>query len=1407
MKSLCLLLSAGLALAGFAEKPSFSLLNRGLYYPLSRDLRFPYESVGVSNLEITVSKCFVNNLNAYRLGTDEMTSRMKQVLKRRIELDPPFGQKMNRILDLSELMREHGPGFYRLQASTGVRVRPYDWSSCTEELTDGCLFALTDLGLAAEVSDSKTAPRAVVLVHSLKDARPLVGVRVSVMTRANQVVGEGVTDARGVADIPLANSFRPGEDEVYGILATWANDVSYLQLDGNSAVRFRDDDGQRRLEDVRAFLFAERDICRPGEAFDTGLFLRTSPEGGLKALGLAPVELELFDPDDNRVETRRLMTDRWGFLASTWRLPASAQVGSWRVVARLAGRELGSFAVNVSAYVPDRFRVELKAERTESTVAFRGSAVYYFGENVREGNWKLSVEPVLAPAAPHWDGWTVGTGEIPKGLASAAKGALDEGAFAVTHSEKLFAELMKSKSPVLLNVEASVSPPGARTVTAREQVRLDPSDRYVGVRETTAPLRGTRAFEVAFLPAAKGAAVSTNGEISVKFVRREWTCHAVESGTGYRMEWRETKTEVSSPRRTMRPGVMRFADSNLESGNYQLVATCGELETRLDFWHWAGEVSERSVSPSALTLRGGRERVKPGEEVRLAFDSGYEGYAYVAVGERGIERTDVFAVRKGENAFTVKVRPDAAGRYTYVSVTVVNAAAPNVRRLSGLARLRVDHANRRLPLGLKVPEVVKPGATVDVCLKSDGPAAVRLMAVDEGVLALTGYAAPDAFGYFYDYDFGCPFGVYDLYSGVYPDLRILPNGQIGGGAFNAILKRRNVRTRRDSTLKQRESARVVLPLVEIPASGEATVPMTVPAFTGSMRLMAVAVDDTRAGGAATAFVVRDAASLFVNAPRTVTGGDSYELVAEVFNHDLPASDWTLDVGGRSFAGRLEMGASTNVTFAVSVPEDAVGAKPVVGVLKIGGETFRDEVAVTVRPKRPLVTEVSYRHLPTDVTLDAVKEPANDWLRLDEDVTDACGSPRDVIAGALKWLGDYPYGCLEQVTAAAFPFLAAESLRKLGLADIASASNAAAKVKAAYGEILQMSSGDGSFAMWPGGRGTWADGSLFALHFVFAAERLGLVKPEPRAPMVRWLRRQADGNDPRTRLNRAYAAYVLAVAGEDGCAVPARNVLATDECDFASFLAAAALVRGGYRAEGELRYRQALKAGVWETFRLPASDCWSRTRAYGMTLAIVSETLSDASASEAVAPLVGKLTDALRRDASAWGTTRDNAWAAAGLATFSAAHPNGGTYVRRIRTGIPRTPPARAQAVRAWRNWPSRVKKGDLVHIEIRLAATREVDRAVLADLLPGGFELEDGVLKTRSGEKFENPGRSEIRDDRWLWFGSLPAHTEKDRPQTLRYRARAVSRGTFAVPALTVEDMYDPDCSGFVDAAGTVTVE
>ena len=1396
-----------------ADDPSFKLLNRGMYYPASRNLTFPYSSCHVTNLDITVSKCYVNNLNAYELRSHDMKRRMTKVASRHIELAPPYGEKVNRMLPLGDLIGKCEPGFYMLNIDTGVTIRHgSDWWSWREELKDDCIFAITDLGISAAVSPSKNIPMAMVLVHSLKDGKPVKGAAVTVLSHNNQVIGQGKTDKFGMAKVPFAESFKIDEDSAWGVMATKDGDISYIQLDYSSGAVSRDSYSQDLLEDVRAYLFAERDICRPGESFDTGLFLRSSPQGGMTAIGNAPVELELLDASDNRIENRRLKTDRWGFVAATWPIPAAAQIGIWTVIARMAGRELGRFSVNVSAYVPDRFRVGLKiddvAPGSTNPPSFKGTAAYYFGENVRDAKWTITANVCLASPAPHWAGWTCGTGETPKIPSSSAKGDVEDGEFEAGYSYELFEKCMESKSPLRIDVEATVTPPGARTVTASSSVRIDASDRYIGIRDGATKIRDVRAFDLAFLPArgTSGTLPITNvqDEITVKIVKNEWKCHAVEKGDGtFRMEWREEKTELPNLTREMKPGTLEYLSSALASGNYTMIATTADgLETHFNFWHWEGEVSERSVSPAALNLKSDKDKALPGDTVKLTFNSSHIGLAYFAAGERGMETTGTFAVKKGVNSFTVPIRKDAASKYTYVVVTVINENAPNARRLSGMARINVTHLDRKYPLSMELPETVRPGETVNVKVKSDGAGAVRLMAVDEGVLALTGYSSPDIFTALYNYDFGCPISLNDLYSLIYPDLKILPNGQIGGGGFVETMKRKNVRTRRDSTRKQKDTARVVLPLAEIPASGETTVRMKMPDFTGAMRVMAVAVDERRAGAATGEVIVRDVASLFLNAPRCAVGGDAYELTAEVFNHDLPESDWTLEVLGRKFAGRLGKGASTNIVFTVSIPADAAGVQEIRGALKIGGETFKDVAFLTVRPKNPPIIETAYSVRRADEPKPEIEPTANEWERLDEDKTEECGTPKSAIAGALKWLEDYPYGCLEQTTAAAFPFLSADDLLRLGVIDEAARSNSVVKVKAAYGEIMQMALSDGSFSMWPGGKDPWIDGTLFALHFIFAAERQGWIKPDPRGKMIGWLKKTVNENDPKTRLNRAYASYILALAGENTFANAAKNILATKEIDFASFLASAALVHGGYASDGMLDYNAAVAARVWEKGAIQDSDGWSRTRAYGMALMIIGMSPAGTTGSD-VAPLVVRLIESLRGDGSAWGTTRDNAWACAGLARFSQKDL---VFSCRMRSGIPKAMPVHSDVLRVSRPFPERVKKGELIDVEISINSPQHIRRAVLCDLVPGGFELEDSSLVTRAKDGADNSGRSEIRDDRWLWFGTIPENMA-EKPMKLRYRLRAVTRGTFTVPTLSVEHMYNPDVAGIVETEHMVVVE
>ncbi|MBS0849036.1 alpha-2-macroglobulin [Citrobacter sp. JGM124] len=118
---------------------------------------------------------------------------------------------------------------------------------------------------------------------------------------------------------------------------------------------------------------------------------------------------------------------------------------------------------------------------------------------------------------------------------------------------------------------------------------------------------------------------------------------------------------------------------------------------------------------------------------------------------------------------------------------------------------------------------------------------------------------------------------------------------------------------------------------------------------------------------------------------------------------------------------------------------------------------------------------------------------------------------------------------------------------------------------------------------------------------------------------------------------------------------------------------------------------------------------------------------------------------------------------------------------------------------------SSLRSGELVIVKLSVWADRDVPDALVVDMLPAGFELENQNLANSSAQFSDNaPGSQlsqwveqmqqqdiqhmEFRDDRFVAALSLP----RKEHATLLYLARAVTPGTYRVPMPQVESMYVP---------------
>ena len=152
-------------------------------------------------------------------------------------------------------------------------------------------------------------------------------------------------------------------------------------------------------------------------------------------------------------------------------------------------------------------------------------------------------------------------------------------------------------------------------------------------------------------------------------------------------------------------------------------------------------------------------------------------------------------------------------------------------------------------------------------------------------------------------------------------------------------------------------------------------------------------------------------------------------------------------------------------------------------------------------------------------------------------------------------------------------------------------------------------------------------------------------------------------------------------------------------------------------------------------------------------------------------------------------------------------------------GVPANPPADADhALKVRREYLTADDKpltklelapGTLVKIRLTLENTQRLDHVVIEDLLPAGLEIENARLASSakitgiaSASQPQLPNsRLDVRDDRLILITSPAAGAA-----SFTYLARAVSTGSFSIPPVRAECMYDPSINSLSYTPGKFTV-
>lgn len=783
-------------------------------------------------------------------------------------------------------------------------------------------------------------------------------------------------------------------------------------------------------------------------------------------------------------------------------------------------------------------------------------------------------------------------------------------------------------------------------------------------------------------------------------------------------------------------------------------------------------------------------------------------------------------------------------------------------RSVGLVPLTLDREARRLPLTLSAPDKAVPLTRLEVTATStpNSQGRVVLAAVDRGVLNISDYKPLDPFEIF----FGRKRFAQDLFDNygqvIPPQDGKLARLNYGGDApalkkGGALESRVEVAALWSGEVNFDESGKAVIPLDLPNFNGE----LALMALAWNEQQVGQAERAIKVVSPLVAeigwprFGARGDQTRALVQLRNMSGEDQTLSLA-----------WTLS-GGLQAGAELPttLALKQGEEHWLTLPLHVSGASGVARLqLAASGKGFEvnREWSLPLRSPWPAETRQRYQMLAPNQQMSFAQDelagldPANL-----QGLLSLSGTPPWDPAAQWQALAQYPYACLEQTLSRAWPYeLTTAAEREAWSQSLPKQDKATAEAevqRALLQRLQRLQLPSGGFGLWDGRSDEEQWLTAYAADYLLTRKEAGEAVPEAMLSQAlgrlqsyltdgQYGERWSSAPEHSRLAYQAYSAYVLARVGK--APLSTLRLIWEQQADHARsglplLHLSLALSAMGDEQSGILALDRALATPRGEDY---LADYGSPLRDGALELALLRQhKLAQGRWPE----LSAKVADTLAH--RQWLSTQERLallrlaqvdpaadWQArlvstdgerpfAGEASVQLGAPEaltasavtnegkGSLYVQRTLIGYPEQAPARvSQGMSVTRSWfngdgkqldPAKVRVGDLVVVRLNVSSESAVPDALLVEMVPAGFELENPALgNSIKLEELSIEGKAawqsewndylkhqEFRDDRYTAALDLSAGGN----QQLVYLMRAVTPGRYQVPPTQVEDMYRPE--------------
>ena len=1387
-------------------------------------------------------------------------------------------------------------GIFLLTAANYDPANPDDQTKPESE--DKRLILITDLGIIVKTEQDGSQ---VVFVQSIQTGQPISAATIQIIGKNGQPLFSALTDEQGKVRFPkLSGLDRERQPILYQV--STQNDLSFLPMAREDRklnfTRFGIE-GEANAKDanqLNAYLFSDRGIYRPGETFHIGIIVKTD-NWGLPLEGI-PLQAEITDARGLVVKQSKINLGIAGFNELAYETLETSPTGNYTVSLYTVkdGRSeqfLGQTQVKVEEFQPDRIKTTATFSKPLSEgwvhpddlkVTVNVQNLYGAPAEARQVDANISLKPAL-PAFKRYRDYNFYDPHY-------AKEGFDED---LTSSETdsngnalfdLGLEKYTKATYQLRFFTRAFEAKGGRSVAAEAETLVSDMPFLVGYKADGSlnfVAKGSKRH-VQLLTIDPQTQPVSEDHLSIELIERK-VLSVLTRQTDNTYQYESRPKEISLQKSDLaipKEGFDLLLNTTTPGDfTYQIRNADGLLLSRIDFSIAGDGNVSRSLDRNAeLQLTLDKPEYNPGEKIAINIRAPYTGAGLITIERDKVYSSVWFKADTQATVQSIEVPKELSGN-AYVTVQYIRDPGSDEIFMSplsyGVAPFKISLASHTQDLKLAVPELIKPGQNLTMKLQSTEPTRVAVFAVDEGILQVARYQNPDPLAYFFkkrqlEVD---TTQILDL---ILPEFKKLLQASVPGGDGE------ETEASFLNPFKRKHDKPAVYWSGIVDLNGEQDFTYQVPeTFNGTMRIIAVSVNQDRIGSVSAKTLVRGDLIVTPNTPYMVSPGDEFLVSVAVANHVKGSGDKALSQVSLQVPPQFTIKDDAKKSIVIPEGHEGVatfklqtvsGQGVVLGnatlgfVAETGGQTTTLHSDMSIRPASPRLSDFRFGSFKggQDIGIERKLYPQQRKVSAGISVL-----PLVSVSGLTRYLENFEHSCSEQLLSKAMPMLVLAKHPEFTESD--SVPFAESDFSRLLSVLRTRQNAEGGFGLWAASPEANEFVSVYAVHLLMEAKASGHAVPDDMLQKATGYLQNLAGS-PADALSdirsRAYAVYLLTRQGLVTTSLLAtlRENLRTNfkEELWRSDLAAVYLA-GSYQllqqqkladdlinmaskqlgVTGiEYSYQDYYDPLIHDAQTLYILAKHFKTRLQGLSPSIFQtiakgitenryNTLSSAylllaysAYVDAVPPeLTSQLTITALDQTGAKQTLPlpQNFAPRVGFpdSTQSLHFSGPGSmplYYAVSESGYDQQPPNAEvhnglEIMRSYLNSKGepvdKVALGENITVQLRI---RAIDRdslndIVLQDLLPAGFEPEIQNLEAASESESESeadpasssstwqdrlstggswtPDYADIREDRVVLYGSITNELAE-----YRYTLKATSVGTFNVPPVYAEAMYEP---------------